>query len=381
MNAESKHAASLSHIYAPSKAPLSNEAAAKWTTWGGMWMLLLSIAAFGASYLATSLGPWAALVGFGTSALAALVGVTSAARAGFRAVSRREGAAAAVGHAVFFISNLFMLALGALAALLSTVGFSRGRQLRRLGRVLLPDVVPGRAWSHTKVSVVAPSPVPAGLADQWRENGRTEHASVAAFARLTLDLVALGAPPHLIAASQADAIDEVRHAELCFSLARSLDAQEEDPGPFPAAQHARTLPPTRTLGLAALAVHSLVDGALHEGVSARVIAKLAKRSDVPAIRGVLKEIAADEGRHSAHGWDVVEWCLSEGKAPVANALRGALRTLPTRMRASVPEAARDGSWEAWGIHGDTLAQHEYADARAALVERVERMVGDRARAA
>lgn len=29
-------------------------------------------------------------------------------------------------------------------------------------------------------------------------------------------------------------------------------------------------------------------------------------------RAILKEIAADEGRHAAHGWDVVAWCLAEG---------------------------------------------------------------------
>jgi hypothetical protein len=345
-----------------------------------MRMMLLSMATFAITCLGLAAHLyWIGPVGFGASALFAFTGLARGARAGLR--SRPRGARAVIREAAYFLMNLIMVAIGAVAAFLSTVGFSRGRQLRRLGRVMLPDVIAGHAWSRTKVSVVGPSPIPAGLATQWRENGRTEHASVAAFARLTLDLVALGAPPHLISASQADAIDEVRHAELCFSLARSLDGHEEDPAPFPAAHRARTLPPTRTLGLATLAVHSLVDGALHEGVSARVIAKLAKRSDVPAIRGVLKEIAADEGRHSAHGWDVVEWCLAEAKDPVANALLGALRTLPARMRPSVPEAATDGSWEPWGIHGEALAQHEYADARAALVERVERLVGRSARAA
>jgi hypothetical protein len=42
-------------------------------------------------------------------------------------------------------------------------------------------------------------------------------------------------------------------------------------GPFPEAQRVGTLPRSRTLALAKLAVDSLVDGALHEGVSARVI--------------------------------------------------------------------------------------------------------------
>jgi hypothetical protein len=377
MTAPTQQPATLSHIYAPSKAevPVVRPAPAK----RPLRMFFYAAASLGATCAGLAVvhgaeARWIGRIGFTLCALAALVGSVSAVGAWLRASARPKGTRAVLVNLGALAGNGAMLFVGAIGALLSTFGFSRGRQLRRFGRVMLPRVIGGHAWSHTKVSVVAPSPIPDGLADQWRENGRTEHASVAAFARLTLDLVALGAPPHLIAASQADAIDEVRHAELCFSLARSLDGRQEDPGPFPAARRARTLPPTRMLGLAVLAVDSLVDGALHEGVSARVIAKLAKRSDVPAIRGMLKEIAADEGRHAAHGWDVVEWCLAEGKAPVASALVGALRTLPTRMRASVPDAARDGSWEPWGIHGDALAQREYAEARAALVERVERMI-------
>ncbi|HKQ72059.1 MAG TPA: hypothetical protein VJT73_22095 [Polyangiaceae bacterium] len=161
----------------------------------------------------------------------------------------------------------------------------------------------------------------------------------------------------------------------------SIDGRLEDPGPFPQAKSARTLPPSRTLGLAVLAVDSLIDGALHEGVSARIIAKLAKRSDVAAVRGVLKEIAADEGRHASHGWDVVEWCLAEGGRPVAAALCGALCGLPRQARWSLPETARSGAWEQWGIHGEELERQEYTAARAGLVERVEKLVNRTVQAA
>ena len=271
------------------------------------------------------------------------------------------------------IVALVWVIVGVFAALLATFGFARGRQLRRWGRIQLPPVVAGASWAHTKVTVAASEPVPAGLADQWRENGRTEHASVAAFARLTLDLLSLGAPPHLIAGAHADAIDEIRHTELCFSLARSLDGTTQDPGPFPAARQSMKRMGTRTLDLAMLAVDSLIDGALHEGVSARVIAKLAKRCEVAAIRGVLKEIAADEGRHAAHGWDVVEWCVDQGGAPIAEALRGAAAALPYKSRSSLPPAAFDGAWERWGIHGDALEREEYMAARSYVVERVEKL--------
>jgi hypothetical protein len=133
--------------------------------------------------------------------------------------------------------------------------------------------------------------------------------------------------------------------------------------------------------LALLAVDSLVDGALHEGVSARVIARLTKRCAVPEIRTMLKTIAADEGRHAAHGWDVVEWCVGEGGAPVVHALRGAVRALPKTIRSPLPEAAKDGGWEPYGIHGHALEADEYARTRDDIVRRVERWSHGDARAA
>jgi hypothetical protein len=259
---------------------------------------------------------------------------------------------------------------GMFMAFMATLRFSRGRQLRRAGRVLLPDLQPRGDWTSPGITIDIAEEPPAGLADQWRENAKTEHASVAAFARLTLDLMALGAPPALIAAANQDALDEIRHTELCFSIARALDGQRIGPDAFPQAQRVATLPRSRTLALAKLAVDSLVDGALHEGVSARVLGKLARRCEVPAIREALKEIAADEGWHAAHGWTVVRWCVEEGGRPVQAALLGAVRALPRTMDTTRPVAAEDGRWERWGIHGHALEAEEHVSARAQVVERV-----------
>ena len=125
--------------------------------------------------------------------------------------------------------------------------------------------------------------------------------------------------------------------------------------------------------MARLAVGSLIDGALHEGLSARVLARLARRCEVPAVVRVLKEIARDEGRHAAHGWDVVEWCLSEGGAPVAAALRGAVAVLPGSIRSPRSRAAMAGEWERLGIHGERLEAEEFSKARAEIVRRVGTM--------
>lgn len=273
------------------------------------------------------------------------------------------------------VFGLALTAFGALVAFIATASFNRGRQLRRYGRILLAKVEPGEGWNDLALRPVVPDEWRFPLAAQWRENGRTEHASVAAFARLTLDLMALGAPPSLLEAAQADGQDELRHAELCFSLARGLDGRAERPAAFPQAQRARTLLRFRPLALAQLAVDSLVDGALHEGVSARVIAQLAHRCEVPEIRAVLKELAADEGRHCAHGWDVVEWCLQEGGWVVASALRGALRAIPRNLHSALPAGAADGSWEHFGIHGHALEHAQYARARHDIARRVEALCG------
>ena len=343
-------------------------------------LLLLSLAGFGVSIVAMAVTGSA---GLGTflflgSALVALAGAghsVAALTTGLGAGPGGPGVASAVG---LVFGNLFMTGLGAFAALLSTMTFTRGRQIRSRGKILLPPVEHGDAWTGAGLSSAGPIGVVdtddeetrRALAAQWRENGRTEHASVAAFARLTLDLMALGAPPELVADANRDALDEIRHTELCFGLARAIDGSSESPGAFPEASRARALSRSRTLALAQLAVDSLVDGALHEGVSARIIAKLARRCEAPAIQTILKEIAADEGRHARHGWDVVRWCLAEGGESVAHALEGALRALPKTMSSPMPEVARDGRWERWGIMGEQLEAEEHEATRTDLERRL-----------
>ncbi|MEO6574300.1 MAG: ferritin-like domain-containing protein [Polyangiaceae bacterium] len=362
--------------YAPPVAAVSITEKQKRTSSSSWVFFAASIGVSVAALLATGAteSTTVGTIGFSVAALVALVGAISGIRAIGHAISTAGATSTSSLVLTIFavLSNLFMTATGALFALLSTSDFTRGRQLRRFGRVLLPEVTEGTAWAHLPIAAAVENEATRlALAAQWRENGRTEHASVAAFAKLTLDLLALGAPPALIAGAQQDALDEIRHAELCFSLARGLDGEAHSPSAFRGAEKVARLSRTRSLALAELAVDSLIDGALHEGVSARIIAKLARRCEMPVIQAILKEIAADEGRHAAHGWDVVLWCVSEGRAPVASALLGALRALPDEMKTPLPAAAALGAWEKYGIHGHALEASEYQSARSDLVRRVE----------
>src|SRR6185437_10815965 len=59
----------------------------------------------------------------------------------------------------------------------------------------------------------------ASLAETWTVLALLEHASVASFARVSLQLLAVGAPGDLVGATHQAALDEIRHARLCFALA------------------------------------------------------------------------------------------------------------------------------------------------------------------
>jgi hypothetical protein len=269
---------------------------------------------------------------------------------------------------VFPLAGGTVMMLGGFG-MVSTFIFPRGRQLRRLGQPVLPATVTGAEPTEPATALALPEDLRHAVGAAWRENAQTEHASIAAFAKLTLQLIALGAPSRLVEAAQRDGADETRHARLCFVLANSIDGLALGPGPFPAAARSARLVGGRTWALCALAIDSLVDGALYEGVSARVMSGLAPACDDAKVRAVLERLASDEARHAEHGWEVVEWCVAEGGRPVMAALCGALAVLPDHLQAKAPEAAALGSWQRFGIPGAAMQREEYVLAKRMLTAR------------
>lgn len=242
--------------------------------------------------------------------------------------------------------------------------FAHGRRLHRRGELLAPRTSEGTAWLGGGLELrEVPDDVRAGVAAQWRENAGKEHASVAAFAQLSLDLVALGAPPSLVAASHEDALDEVRHAEACYGVACALDGLARGPAPFPEARAHRPLPRLRDAALASVAVDALADGALNEGIASRLLARLASRAASSELASLLRGMAADEARHASHSWEVIAWCLAEGGPLVRAALVRAGEEMPASLGSPLPEAAREGAWERWGVQGVALEVAEYAVVR------------------
>jgi len=266
-------------------------------------------------------------------------------------------------------------AIGSVLASVSSEQYSHGRPFRRRGTSRTARTEASPRWLDDEALVSSvPEALRTEIAAEWRRNGSKEHASIAAFSRLSLDLLALGAPPELLAEVQRDALDEIRHAQLCFSVARDLDGRAEGPATFPEARESSRSLPSRSLALSKLAIDAIVDGVLNEGVSARILGRLSHASTHPRLAEVLRGMAADEARHAAHSWNVVAFCIDAGGTNVVHALRGALRSLPETMTAPLPEPARGGAWEAFGVQGEALESEAWLGARRHAVAKLSAML-------
>jgi len=160
--------------------------------------------------------------------------------------------------------------------------------------------------------------------EHWIERALDEHASVAAFARFVLELLAVGAPSEFIADAASAMRDEVEHARVCFAIA----GHDAGPGPLPTADA------SVETDLETIARNTLVEGAIGETLAAIRAARDAEREDDPAVRAVLERIAVDETRHAALAWRFVRWAIQQ-RPTIAPSLQ---RTFEEALeRAGLPE--------------------------------------------
>lgn len=218
--------------------------------------------------------------------------------------------------------------------------YYRGRPLQGASGPLLADVVSRDDWRGALSRAACPERAAEDVVEGWTAHAVFEHASVGAFARLALDLLALGAPPQLVTAAHEAARDEVRHARLSFALASGYGGRAIGPGPL-------TLPPPRPPSFAAL-VHDTFDGGCcGETVAAAIAEEAAATATCPAARRVLRIIARDELRHAELGWRVLAWAVRRSDE--------ARRTLVALLAAEPPAApsapAELGPAAAYGLLG------------------------------
>lgn len=202
------------------------------------------------------------------------------------------------------------------------------------------------------------------IAGEWLQDARSEHASVASFARATLELLALAAPPALVAASQRASLEEIEHARLCFALASRYAGAALGPGPLPAV-------PTRPAELVRLACDTFVEGCVGETIAALVATRAARRCADPSVTAVLARIADDEAEHAALAWATVAWAVSQGGEAVRSAVRALARDLhAAALRAAPPAPAPSAALLAHHGRLDAAAHH------ACLVDAWQHLIAD-----
>jgi hypothetical protein len=171
-----------------------------------------------------------------------------------------------------------------------------GRPLVDHGMILLPR------WTDAgPLAADVPDAAAVAAGRRWLHAARTELASVPAFARLSIELLHLGAPSWLVARAIEAAGDEVRHARACLDVARGLSGRDLRLGAIASAA-------PRPIDLRRLAVEALREGCVGEGTAA-VRAAVAIAGAPASIASTLRVIARDETAHAALGWATVGWAL------------------------------------------------------------------------
>ena len=220
------------------------------------------------------------------------------------------------------------------------------------------------AWrDRTLTSCPTPSvlddAVRAVVSDHFLAAALMEHASIAAFARFSLQLLALGAPPDLVAASAQAMADETRHAELCFELASRYAGRDYGPGPL-ALDGA-----FEAVDLASVVELVFAEGCVGETAAALEATWAAEAATEPLVREVLAQIAADEERHAALAFRFVSWALARDPR-LCDHLRAQLRALATPPPAHALDAATQPLAPELAAHGVLSAEQHRAARSAAL---------------
>jgi len=195
------------------------------------------------------------------------------------------------------------------------VSLTCGRPFLVEASARVATVVSSHAWSSDGVAPPSVVHLSAGerarLAEQWTHMGQMEHASIAAFARFSLQLLALGAPPDLVDACTRALADETAHTKLCFAFASTYAGRPLGPGPL---DIAHSLDVTALCDVVDLVI---AEGCFGETSAALQALEAADSAEDPAVVAAYTLIASDEQRHAELAFRFVRWALEQDRAVAA----------------------------------------------------------------
>lgn len=218
------------------------------------------------------------------------------------------------------------------------------------------------------------SALKAHAAEAWARVALMEHASIAAFARFSLQLMSLGAPAELIELTTAAMADETKHAKACFALASHYAGGALGPA---------RLPVERSLdesSLREIVINTIREGCVGETVAAIEAREAAEHVTDPALRALLLTISADETRHAELAYRFVQWALTQGDASLLQAVRAEFASLDRPAPSGTISAFERRALE-HGVVPETLRGVIRARAIADVVLPCARALFDRAQSA
>ncbi|MCA9716401.1 MAG: ferritin-like domain-containing protein [Myxococcales bacterium] len=200
------------------------------------------------------------------------------------------------------------------------------------------------------------------LRECWLSTARMEYASVAAFARFTLQLLATGAPVDLVVETRRAMADELRHARLGYALASAYGGRDLGPGRLSIddalSEH----------NFIATVETALLEGCVGETVAAIEAAELREHVVDPVVRGVLAGVARDEGRHAALAWRFLRWALARGGDEVRARAQATFERVAVEL-AGAPERALSAE-DRWALRQGLVTDAARQTIRAAALREV-----------
>jgi hypothetical protein len=183
-----------------------------------------------------------------------------------------------------------------------TAPCGKGRPLRHEGALVLAGEVRRDDWCQQLSIDLAGHQVDA-LVEHLRRVALLEHASVAAFSRVSLELLALGAPPELIEGAHRAALDEIRHAQLCWSVLAAISRTPHGPSPM-------SIPSMGPVDPAEVLISTVMDGCVGETLGSLMFAEAARGCAVPELALVYATIADEEAEHAALAFRIVRFLVA-----------------------------------------------------------------------
>jgi hypothetical protein len=198
------------------------------------------------------------------------------------------------------------------------------------------------------------------LASAWTDAALEAHAAVAAYARFSLQLMGLGAPPQLVGGAAQAMQDEVLQAQACFSLARRYAGSEVGPGSL------RSVDAPMDLDVTSIVIEMVQRGCIAEAVSALSAREALEHCQDPATREVLVRRQAVKAQQAQLAWRFVAWALRGAGRELPDQVRVAFLTALSPAKSTAPLGSRDRGLLRYGVLSEAQ--------RAALEQRILRDV-------